>query len=51
MACTSLVTCLPALEQVQLQLSGSIIPNGLGRLLEGLACCPCLASLNLSLNY
>ena len=41
-ACTSLVTCLPALEQVKLALSGPMPPGGLGRLLEALACRPCL---------
>ena len=48
-ACASLVTCLPALEQVQLHLSGRPLPGGLGRLLEALATCPRLNSLDLLL--
>ena len=50
-ACTSLVTCLPGLERVHLQLSKNTAPNGLGLLLEALASCPRLECLGLSLVY
>ena len=50
-ACTSLVTCLPALERVHLQLFKITAPNGLGRLLEALASCPRLECLGLCLDY
>ena len=50
-ACTSLVSCLSALEQVHLELSAPIAPDGLGRLLEALACLPSLDSLDMSLQY
>ncbi len=36
-ACMSLVSCLPALEEVQLYLCGPVVPNDLGCLLEALA--------------
>ena len=46
-ACTSLVSCLPALEQVELRLSGPLGPKDLGCLLEALAWCPRLSALDL----
>ena len=45
-ACTRLVTCLPALEDVQI-LSSLMAPCDLVRLLEALACCPRLGVLSL----
>lgn len=50
-ACTSLVTCLPALENVYLEFSRPMAAGGLGRLLEALACCPRLESLTLSMEH
>ena len=50
-ACTSLVTYLPALERVHLQLSRPMVQNGLGHLLEALASCPRLEGLGLCLDY
>ena len=46
-ACTSLITCLPALEQAELRLSGPLGPGDLGCLLEALAWCPRLLGLDL----
>ena len=45
--CTSLVSCLPALENVQLTLVPPLTPEDLGCLLEALAWCPRLSSLHL----
>ena len=44
----SLVSCLPALESVQLQLRHPLAPDDLGCLLEALAWCPRLSVLVLS---
>ena len=49
-ACTSLVSCLPALEEVQLYLCGPVVPNDLGGLLEALAWCPRLRVLDLDMD-
>ena len=49
-ACTSLVSCLPALEEVQLHLCGPVAPNDLGCLLEALAWCPRLRALDLDMD-
>ena len=46
-ACTSLVPCLPALEEVTLNLGGPLHPDKLGCLLEALAWCPRLRALDL----
>ena len=50
-ACTSLVSCLPALEDVLLHLHGPVVPNELGCLLEALAWCPHLRALDLDMSY
>lgn len=44
----SLVSCMPALETVELCLPGSTTPNDLGCLLKGLSCLPSLRTLVLS---
>ena len=49
-ACTSLVCCLPALEDVTLVLLGPLKGNDLGCLLEALAGCPRLRALDLSVD-
>ena len=49
-ACTGLVSCLPALEEVQLHLRGPVVPDDLGCLLEALAWCPRLKALNLDMD-
>ena len=49
-ACTSLVTCMPALERVDLLCLQPMVPNDLRRLLEALACCPRLGDLQLHLT-
>ena len=46
-ACTSLVSCLPALEHVELCLYESLDPGDWGCLLEALAWCPRLRALDL----
>ena len=48
--CTSLVSCLPALEHVDLTLVPPLTPEDLGRLLEALAWCPRLRSLELCIR-
>ena len=45
-ACAGLVSCLPALETVELIVS--LDAHDLGCLLEALAWCPCLRSLDLT---
>ena len=47
-ACISLVSCLPALEDVLLSLDAPLVKDDLGCLLEALAGCPCLRALDLS---
>ena len=50
-ACTSLVSCLPALESVELTLPGSMLsPGDLACLLQALAWCPRLRSLSLTMD-
>ena len=49
-ACTSLVSCLPVLEEVHLCLCGPVVPNDLGCLLEALAWCPRLRVLDLDMD-
>ena len=50
-ACTSLVSCLPALEDVELRLPGpTLSPDDLGCLLEALAWCPRLRALSLVMD-
>ena len=49
-ACTSLVMCLPSLENVQLSLLGPLLPDDLGSLLEALAWCPRLRELHLCVD-
>ena len=49
-ACTSLVCCLPALEQVELRLYGPLVPGDLGSLLEALSWMPRLRALNLHIT-
>ena len=49
-ACTILVSCLPALEDVALCLPASLDPEDLSSLLEALACCPRLRALDLALS-
>ena len=49
-ACTGLVSCLPALEDVQLCLCPPVVPDDLGCLLEALAWCPRLRALNLFMS-
>ena len=49
-ACTSLVSCLPALQHVELCLPGSVESSDLGSLLEALAWCPSLGDLHLDLT-
>ena len=46
-ACTSLVSCLPALEDVMLCLIGPLFRDDLACLLEALAGCPRLRALTL----
>ena len=46
-ACTSLVSCLPAVEQVELYLRAQVGHEDLGCLLEALAGCPHLKALEL----
>ena len=46
-ACTGLVSCLPALEDIMLCLAGPIDTDDLGSLLEALARCPRLRALDL----
>ena len=46
--CISLVSCLPALENVRLRLVGPLIRDDLGCLLDALAWCPRLGTLNLA---
>ena len=48
-ACTSLVSSLPALEVVDLDLSGPVVREDLGSLLEALAWCPRLEALKLNM--
>ena len=48
-ACTSLVSCLPALEDVALVIPGPLSLADLGCLLEALAWCPRLRALDLSM--
>ena len=50
LACTSLVTCLPALEHVDLSPLRPMVPKDLERLLEALASCPRLGALCLRLT-
>ena len=50
-ACTSLVSCLPALENVGLNLLAPVGREDLGCLLEALAWCPRLTALNLSMCH
>lgn len=47
-ACVSLVTCLPALESVDLFLPDPLVPDDLGCLLEALVWCPHLRALGLN---
>ena len=47
MACASLVSCLPALEFIELNLPWSLYTTDVGSLLEALAWCPRLTVLNL----
>ena len=49
--CTSLISCLPALENVWLTLSGPLIEDDLGCLLEALAGCPRLRALDLRVDH
>lgn len=49
-ACTILVSCLPALRDVELRLPASLDPDGLSSLLEALACCPRLRALDLVMS-
>ena len=49
-ACSSLVSCLPALEVAVLKLRGPVGPVDLGCLLEALAWCPCLKALSLNMH-
>ena len=46
-ACTSLVSCLPALEVVVLDVCALVVPDDLGGLLKALTCCPHLRVLDL----
>ena len=48
-ACTSLVACLPALEDAEMNLCAPVVPDDLGCLLEALAWCPCLKALSLNM--
>ena len=50
MACTSLVSCLPALEHVELCLDGLLSADELSGLLEALAWCPRLAVLHMCIE-
>ena len=50
-ACISLVSCLPALQDVTLCLDAPLVRQDLGRLLEALGQCPRLTALNLALSY
>ena len=47
-ACASLVSCLPALEDVEFRVPKSLEPDELRCLLEALACCPRLRVLHVS---
>ena len=47
-ACTSLVSCLPALQDITLHVTGINVEEDLGCLLEALAWCPHLRALDLS---
>ena len=47
-ACVSLVSCLPALESVELRLRNPLVADSMGCLLEALAWCPRLSVLVLS---
>ena len=49
-ACTSLVSCLPALEDVELSLCAPVVPEDLGDLLEALEWCPDLGALDLNMS-
>ena len=49
-ACTSLVTCLPALEGVELSLRTPVGREDLGSLLEALSWCPRLSALDLEMT-
>ena len=49
--CTSLVSCLPALEDVTLNLAEPSVRDDLGCLLEALAWCPCLKALDLHMEF
>ena len=49
--CISLVSCLPALENVRLRLVGPLIRDDLGCLLDALAWCPRLGTLNLAMLH
>ena len=51
LACTSLVSCLPALELAELGFPRSLNSNDLGCLLAGLAWCPRLESLSLIIPH
>ena len=50
-ACISLVSCLPALQDVRLCLDAPLVRDHLGRLLEALAQCPRLRALDLAMSY
>ena len=49
-ACTSLVSCLPALEGIELSLRHPVAREDLGSLLEALAWCPRLRALDLQMS-
>ena len=49
-ACMSLVFCLPALEDVTLNVCAPVVPDDLGCLLEALAWCPRLRALDMSMD-
>ena len=50
-SCTSLVSCLPALEDVHLIRFAQMDQEDLGCLLEALACCPRLSALSLNMCF
>ena len=50
-ACTGLVCCLPALEEVDMVHMGSVLKHDLGCLLEALAWCPRLTVLGLFVEF
>ena len=49
-ACTSLVSCLPALEDIQLHTRAPVVREDLGCLLEALAWCSRLRALDLDMD-